>query len=91
MPITQSAKKALRQSKKRNLGNLKFKRRFKSAIKEFRKEVGAKSLEKAKNLLPSVYKAVDKAAKKGVIKKNTASRYKSRLTQLLNKSATTTK
>ena len=91
MPITASAKKALRQSKKRNLENLKFKRRFKSAIKEFRKEVGAKSLEKAKNLLPSVYKAVDKAAKKGVIKKNTASRYKSRLTQLLNKSATTTK
>ena len=86
MPITQSAKKALRQSKKRNLENLKFKRRFKTAVKEFRKEVSAKSLEKAKGLLPSVYQAVDKAAKKGVIKKNTASRYKSRLTHLLNKS-----
>lgn len=86
MPITASAKKALRQSKKRNLENLAFKRKFKSAIKEFRKEVTAKSLEKAKSLLPSVYKAVDKAAKKGVIKKNTASRYKSRLAQLLNKS-----
>lgn len=85
MPITQSAKKALRQSKKRNLQNLAFKRKFKLAVKEFRQEVGAKSLEKAKNLLPTVYQAVDKAAKKGVIKKNTASRYKSRLTQLLNK------
>jgi len=88
MPITKSAKKALRQSKKRNLENLSFKRKFKSAVKEFRKEIVAKSLDKAKNLLPTVYKAVDKAAKKGVIKKNTASRYKSRLTQLLNKSAT---
>ena len=85
MPITKSAKKALRQSKKRNLQNLQFKRRFKSAVKEFRQEAGAKSLEKAKNLLPRVYQAVDKAAKKGIIKKNTASRYKSRLTQLLNK------
>ncbi|MDP3731075.1 MAG: 30S ribosomal protein S20 [bacterium] len=86
MPITASAKKALRQSKKRNHENLKFKRKFKSAIKDFRKEIGAKSVEKAKNLLPNVYKTVDKAAKKGVIKKNTANRYKSRLTQLLNKS-----
>lgn len=56
------------------------------AVKEFRKEIAAKSLEKAKGLLPKVYQAVDKAAKKGVIKKNTAGRYKSRLTQLLNKS-----
>lgn len=86
MPITPSAKKALRQSKKRNLKNLQFKKKFKITVKEFRKEVEAKSIEKAKNLLPSVYQAVDKAAKKGVIKKNTASRYKSRLTQLLNKS-----
>ena len=89
MPITRSAKKALRQSKKRNLANLAFKRKFKAAIKDFRKEVMAKGLEKAKSLLPLVYKTVDKATKKGVIKKNTASRYKSRLTQLLNKSVTT--
>ncbi|MBI2676407.1 MAG: 30S ribosomal protein S20 [Candidatus Yanofskybacteria bacterium] len=85
MPITQSAKKALRQSKKRHLENLKFKRGFKSAVKDFRKEVSAGNLEKAKTFLPVVYQAVDKAAKKGVIKKNTASRYKSRLAQSLNK------
>ena len=89
MPITASAKKALRQSKKRNHENLKFKRKFKTAIKDFRKEIGAKSIEKAKNLLPSVYKTVDKAVKKGLIKKNTANRYKSRLTQLLNKTVAT--
>lgn len=85
MPITKSAKKALRQSKKRQVENLKFKRAFKSAVKDFRKEIIAGNLEKAKAFLPTVYKTVDKAKKKGVIKKNTASRYKSRLTHFLNK------
>ncbi len=85
MPITKSAKKALRQSKKRMVQNLAFKRKFKAAVKEFRKEVSTGNLEKAKSLLPTVYQSVDKAAKKGVIKKNTASRYKSRLAQMLNK------
>lgn len=83
MPITQSAKKALRQSKKRQVENLKFKRKFKDAIKEFRRELAGKNLEKAKNLLPKVYQTVDKAAKKGVIKKNAASRYKSNLARAL--------
>lgn len=84
MPITKSAEKALRQSKKRHLQNLRFKRNFKTAIKEFRHEVQAKNYEKAKELLPKVYQTVDKAAKKNVIKKNTASRYKSRLAHSLH-------
>lgn len=84
MPITKSAKKALRQSKKRHLQNLHFKRNFKAAVKEFRHEVQAKNYEKAKELLPKVYQTVDKAAKKNVIKKNTASRYKSRLARSLH-------
>ena len=84
MPITKSAKKALRQSKKRHLENLTFKKAFRAAIKDFRKEVSAGNLEKAKTLMPTVYQTVDKATKKGVIKKNTASRYKSRLTKKLN-------
>lgn len=83
MPITKSAEKALRQSKKRYVQNLGVKRRFKSVIREFRDELTAKNLEKAKSLLPKVYQAVDKAAKKKVIEKNTASRYKSRLTRSL--------
>ena len=85
MPITKSAKKALRQSKKRAAQNLIFKRKFKVVVKEFKKEVVADNFEKAKSLLPIVYKSIDKTAKKGVIKKNTASRYKSRLIQSLNK------
>jgi small subunit ribosomal protein S20 len=83
MPITQSAKKALRQSKKRHVKNIRFKRNFKVAIKEFRDALNAKNYEKAKSLLPKVYQAVDKATKTNVLKKNTASRYKSRLTKTL--------
>jgi len=39
--------------------------------------------KEAKNLLPKYYKAVDKAAKVGVIKRNTADRKKSRVTKLM--------
>ena len=42
------------------------------------------AIEEAKKLLPQVYKFLDKAAKTGLIKKNTASRKKSRITKLLN-------
>ena len=86
MPITKSAKKALRQTKRRTAANQSAKRNYRSAIKEFRQEMSAKSLDKAGNLLPKVYQAVDKAVKKGVIKKNAAARYKSRLTKALSKS-----
>ena len=87
MPITKSAKKALRQAKKRRLQNNRRKSKFRSLVKEFRKAVAAKDFDKAKQLLPSVYKNLDKAAKTKVIKKNTAGRIKSRLTISLNKTA----
>jgi len=48
-----------------------------------------KKIEEAKKLLPKLYKALDKAAKVGLIKKNTASRKKSRLTKLVLKTKTT--
>ena len=86
MPITQSAKKALRQSKRRHIQNTRRKTKFRVLIKEFRKAITAKSFDKAKEILPSVYKALDKAAKGKTIKKNTSSRMKSRLTLLVNKS-----
>lgn len=85
MPIIKSARKALRQSKKRQKQNLVFKANFKNAVKEFRHLIVSQNLEKAAGFLPAVYQAVDKAAKKGVIKKNTANRYKSRLAVLLKK------
>lgn len=85
MPITRSAKKALRQSKRRQKQNIRRKMKFRSLVKEFRKTILAKNFDKAKKTLPDIYKALDKAAKTNTIKKNTASRTKSRLTKLLNK------
>lgn len=85
MPITTSAKKALRQSRKRHVQNIRRKTKFRVLIKELRKTITAKSFDKAKEMLPSVYKALDKATKSKTIKKNTSSRMKSRLTLLVNK------
>ena len=88
MPITESAKKRLRQNKKRRKGNKVFKDRMKEAIKEIRTLVDEGEVDKAEEKLSETYKAIDKAAKKGVIKKKNASRKKSRLTKLINKSKT---
>lgn len=85
MPIIKSAKKALRQDKKRRVNNLRRQKKIKSLIKEVRSLVSAQKIEEAKRLLPQLYKSLDKAAKVGVIKKNTASRKKSRITKLINK------
>ena len=85
MAITESAKKAIRQSAKRKEQNLVYKNKIKALVKEARTLVLAKKMEEAKKLLPEIYKALDKAAKVGVIKKNNASRRKSRLTKLIDK------
>jgi len=85
MPITRSAKKALKQSDKKKILNLRKKRALKGVFKDidnFKKEGNMVEVEK---LLPIAYKAIDKAAKGGVIKKNTADRKKSRLTKSINK------
>lgn len=81
MPITKSAKKALRQNVKRRVRNIQRKKKIKDLIKKVRVLVAGKKIEEAKKLLPLVYKALDKTAKVGTIKKNTASRKKSRLTR----------
>jgi len=85
MPITKSAKKALRQNVKRKARNLVYKKKMRSLIKEVRTLVLEKKIEDAKKLLPKVYKILDKTAKVGIIKKNTAGRKKSRITKLVNK------
>lgn len=88
MPITKSAKKALRQSRKRRLFNLRRTKKMKSLVKQVRSLIEDKKREEALKILPQVYKAVDKAAKRGVIKKNTASRKKSRLAKAIDKDIT---
>jgi len=83
MPNKKSAKKELRKSVKREIANVKVKNVMKTAIKKSVKKVHAVD-KSVKDDFATVMKNIDKAAKKGVIKKNTASRKKSRLAKKLN-------
>jgi small subunit ribosomal protein S20 len=85
MPITTSAKKANRVSHRRRVFNLRRKRTMKEAVQEVRKLVASGNTAEAIDKMPGVYKAIDKAAKRGVIKDNTASRKKSRLMALVKR------
>ncbi len=76
MPNKANAKKALRQAKKREVRNTKRKDDFKKAIKKTLKSSNPDEIAKT---AIAAQKALDKAAKAGVIKKNTASRKISRL------------
>ena len=68
MPITKSAKKALRQNARRKVANTKRKDAYKSAVKDLRKAISAKG-DGAKEILAKTMKALDKAAKTNAIKK----------------------
>jgi len=85
MPITKSAKKALRQNVRGKIRNLKRKNTMKTLVKKTKKLATTEKKEEAVKLLPELYKAIDKAAKRGIIKKNAAARKKSRLTKLIQK------
>ena len=87
MPITSSAKKALRNSKKMRVFNVRRKEIMAESIKNIKKLVKEKKGEEAKKLLAAAYKAIDKAAKGNTIKKNAASRRKSRLAKMIKKVA----
>jgi small subunit ribosomal protein S20 len=85
MPITKSAKKALRQNKTRRERNLRRLDVLRDTLKKIKKLVAENKKEEAIKLLPLAYKAIDKAARTGVIKKNTAARKKSRITRLIGR------
>lgn len=82
VPITQSAKKAVRGSLRKKAFNDQRKRIMKEVIKKIEKIAKTDKVEALK-MLPSVFTAIDKAAQKGVIKKNNAARKKSRLSKLV--------
>jgi len=84
MPNIKSAKKELRKSKTRAIFNAKIKNNLKILIKKTRKAI-ASSDAKAAQLIRETGKALDKAAQKGVIKKNNRDRNKSRLQNAYNK------
>jgi small subunit ribosomal protein S20 len=87
MPITSSAKKALRAGDRKRVFNLRRKGELQSTIKKVKKLVAEKKATEAAKALSVAYKALDKAAKTGFIKKNAAARKKSRLALLLKKAA----
>lgn len=82
MPNKPNARKALRQSKKRAILNKTYKDNFREAIK---KTLKASKKEEAIKMIRIAQKALDKAAKHGTIKKNTAARKLSRLMAKVNK------
>ena len=87
MAITKSAKKAERASLKKHVFNLRRKRVLTDTTKTVKKLITTDTKEATK-ALPAAFKAIDKAAKRGVIKKNAASRKKSRLALAIKRAET---
>ena len=83
MARTSSAKKAKRAAERRVVFNARRKKAMKDSLKKISKLVSAKNAAEAQAMLPTFQKAVDKAAKNGVIKKNAAARMKARITKHL--------
>lgn len=85
MAITKSAKKEIRASEKKAAFNLRRKRAVDIVTKEIKKLVIAGDLKEAQAKLSEAYKKIDKSAKSNTIKKNTASRKKSRLSAMIKR------
>ncbi|HCJ52573.1 MAG: hypothetical protein A2898_03605 [Candidatus Kerfeldbacteria bacterium RIFCSPLOWO2_01_FULL_48_11] len=85
MPIKQASFKHLRQTKKRTIINDAVEKNVKKLVKNARKLLVAKKKAEAAPAVTQAAKALAKAARKGVIKKNTASRTTSRLMRQLAK------
>lgn len=84
MAHTKSSKKRVVLGERNRLRNQSVKSRVKTFVKKVLSAVETNNVEEAKQVLSSTYKELDKAVTKGVLKKNTASRTKSRLTLKVN-------
>lgn len=84
MPNTRSAAKQLRKSQKRRLRNLWFRGRAKTFMKKAHKAIAAGEVQNAVYYTRLAIKALDKAAAKGILHKNTVARHKSKLMRALN-------
>lgn len=85
MPIKSSAKKALRQTKKRTLTNQAASSSIRDLEKKLVKEITAKKMDGIKSTASALVQRWDKAVKNNIISCNTASRKKSRLQKIINK------
>lgn len=85
MPITDSAKKALRSSARKQGFNEARKNEFNHIVKRFKKFIQIGQLDDAKLLFPRLQQVADKTVKTDFFKSNTASRVKSRMSIMLKK------
>ena len=83
-----SAKKRIRQNVKRRALNRWRKGKVRSAVREYRETILHGTVEQAETQLKGIYKLLDQVASTSTMHKNTASRYKSRLTTKLNEKRT---
>jgi small subunit ribosomal protein S20 len=79
MANTYSALKRVRETERRTAYNQKNKSRLRHQIRAMRRAITSKDANLATQLLPKTFSLIDRSAKSGIIKKNTASRYKSKL------------
>lgn len=90
MPNTKSAARRARNSARKQVRNTATRTRVKSAVKKFRTALETKQATSPEELRTAI-SVLDKAVKKGVLKRNTADRKKSRLTIALNKATAAAK
>jgi small subunit ribosomal protein S20 len=79
MANTYGALKRVRQTERRTEFNRKSKTRLRHQIRAMRRALAGKDPKAAVDLLPVTFSIIDRSAKSGIIKKNTAARYKSKL------------
>ena len=87
MPNHKSAEKRVRQNEKRRAINRSHRTKVRTYIKKLRATLDGENSGDAQNILPDTVSVIDKAVQKGVMHKNAAARYKSRLTVRANQAA----
>jgi small subunit ribosomal protein S20 len=85
MATSKSGIKSYKQAERKRVFNLRTLRNMKAAIKSVKTLIVEKNKDDAVKELPGVYKAIDKAAKRGIIKKNNAAHKKSKITKAIDK------
>lgn len=85
MAVTKTAKRAFRAAASRKVVNDKRKKEMKVSVKSTNALISQKNKKQAEKDLPQTFAALDKAAKRGIIKKGTADRKKSRLAKAVAK------
>ena len=87
MPNHKSAEKRMRQNERRRKINRGNRSRVRTSLKTLRSALGSGDSKQASEMLPQTISTIDKAVQKGVLHKNAAARYKSRLTARVNAAA----